>query len=48
MNVVSAKFISSRHRLHRFTRQAAAVEENGELVASKEVVGEDVEMQVPV
>ena len=35
-------------RLHRLGGQAAAVEEDGELVAAEEVVGEDVVVKVAV
>ena len=37
-----------RNRLHRLGRQAAAVEEHGELVAAEEVIGEDVVVEVAV
>ena len=35
-------------RLHRVGRQSAAVEEDGELIAAKEMIGEDVEMDVTI
>jgi len=35
-------------RLHRVGRQPAAVEEDGELIAAEEMIGEDVEMDVTI
>ena len=37
-----------RDRLHRLGGQPAAVEEDGELIAAEEVVGEDVVVKVAV
>ena len=46
--VVSEKFISFAIACIVVGRQPAAVEEHRELVAAEEMVGEDVEMKVPV
>ena len=47
-NVVSEKFISLAIACIVAGARPRAVEEHRELIAAEEVVGEDVEMQIPV